>query len=149
MGTYAIALSLNLDNPYWAPISCAAVLQGRQLLSVLTRKVQRIIGTLLGLLIASLIFSSELAPIHMAILIMGLIFAIEVLMYKNYALGVIFVTPITILFAEITSSSMSADQLIYARFLDILIGSAIGAVGSWLIIHNYIKLYKDQATEKS
>ncbi|MBR9885224.1 MAG: FUSC family protein, partial [Oceanospirillales bacterium] len=56
-GAYALALALSLDNPYWVPISCAAVLQGGQVSLIWTRKIQRIVGTALGLGIAWMLFS--------------------------------------------------------------------------------------------
>ncbi len=46
-----IGLLLKLDNPYWLPISCAAVIQGVTLQQVWRRTFQRILGTFVGLLL--------------------------------------------------------------------------------------------------
>ncbi|MBV1789967.1 FUSC family protein [Marinobacterium sp. D7] len=129
---YALALLLELDNPYWAPISCAAVLQGGKSILVWTRKVQRIIGTVLGLGIAWGLFSLQLLDWQIATAILLLTLAIETLIYRNYALGVVFITPLTLLFADITSPPLSTNALIYSRFIDIALGSSIGAIGGWL-----------------
>lgn len=46
----------------------------------------------------------------------------------------------TILLAETANpANLSIDQLIYTRFIDILIGSAIGAIGGYFIYHEKIR----------
>lgn len=48
MISLAVAFSLKIENPYWIPISCLAVMQGSSSQHVWLRGAQRIIGTLIG-----------------------------------------------------------------------------------------------------
>ena len=43
-----IGYFLNLTNPYWVAVACIAVMQGNSTQHVFQRSVQRIIGTLIG-----------------------------------------------------------------------------------------------------
>jgi hypothetical protein len=51
---------LQLQRPYWVPVSCLAVLQGASLRAVWNRQFQRLLGTALGLLLTWGVFSLPL-----------------------------------------------------------------------------------------
>ncbi|MCA6059523.1 FUSC family protein [Thalassolituus sp. ST750PaO-4] len=130
-----LANALQLHNPYWVPISCAAIIQGANFRLVWQRKIHRVVGTALGLGIAWLIFALQPNG-WMLVLIIGLLsFSIEVLVVRNYGIAMLFITPLTLLFAEITALQSPLDTLMLARFSDILLGSLIGLIGGWLIHH--------------
>ncbi|WCN08624.1 FUSC family protein [Marinomonas mediterranea] len=128
-GSYGIALALQLNNPYWVPISCAAILQGATFRQVWHRKIHRIIGTLVGMLLASAIFFFHPNVWVLAFLILILQFIIEMLIVKNYGYAVIFITPLTVIMAEVTSTQVSPALLLEYRIFDIVFGSVIGFVG--------------------
>ncbi|WP_200882972.1 FUSC family protein [Cellvibrio mixtus] len=132
-GSYGIALSIGLGNPYWVPISCAAIMQGATFRMVWQRKVHRIVGTAIGLSLATVIFKLPLNPYEVALLIMLLNFIVEFLVVRNYGLAVVFITPLTVLFAEVSSATLLPDVLLTNRLLDIVLGSVIGFVGGWLM----------------
>ena len=131
--SYQIAYLLELHNPYWVPISCAAILQGTSFRLVWMRKVQRIVGTAVGLVLAWLIFQIPMGPWGLSFAIIGLSIVIESLILRNYGLAVIFITPLTVIFAGVASTGMPHDELVLIRLLDISIGSAIGAMGGWFL----------------
>ena len=56
-------------------------------------------------------------------------FVVELLIVKNYGAAVIFITPLTVIMAEITSANMSTEVLLHHRLVDISIGSTIGIIG--------------------
>lgn len=130
-GSYWVAHLLNLHNPYWVPISCAAILQGSTLRLVWMRKVQRIIGTAIGILFASLLFQIPMGPWALSFAIIILSIIIESLILRNYGLAVIFVTPLTVIFAGVANTGLAHDELVLIRLIDISLGSAIGALGGW------------------
>lgn len=131
-----IAHLLELDKPYWVPVSCLAVMQGGNLKHIWQRGVHRISGTFIGLGVFWLLVQLDLTPLMVCISITILQAVIETLVTRNYGLAVIFITPLTILLAEAGSDSMAnPDITVAARFWDIILGSIIGAVGGW-IIHN-------------
>jgi uncharacterized membrane protein YccC len=121
-----------LHNPYWVPVSCAAVMQGATFRAVRQRNVHRIIGTIPGMAIAWLILDQDLAAWQLALVITGLSFAIEALVTRNYGLAVMFITPLTLLFAD-ASSALDTEKLITIRLANIVLGSMLGYLGGWVI----------------
>lgn len=128
-GSYGFALWLALSNPYWVPISCAAILQGATFRMVWHRNVHRIVGTVIGMFLASAIFSFHPSALMLALCVCVLQTIVEMLIVKNYGLAVIFITPLTVIMAEITTSGVDATLLLEHRLIDIVLGSVIGFVG--------------------
>lgn len=134
-GSYLLALLIALENPYWVPISCAAIMQGATYRDVWHRNIHRITGTAIGMVLAWGLFSLHPSPWLLALWVMALVFIIEVLVTRNYGLAVIFITPLTVIFAEAATASGQIDHLLWARLLDITLGSCIGYLGGSLIHH--------------
>ncbi|MDO6417537.1 FUSC family protein [Amphritea sp. 2_MG-2023] len=134
-GGYCLALFLELDNPYWVPISTTAIMQGATFRAIWHRNVHRIFGTTLGMGIAWVIFSLSPGPWETAFLILLLSFFIEVLITRNYGLAVMFITPLTVILADINIPASETDQLMLARLFDIILGCLIGYLGGWVIHH--------------
>ncbi len=133
-GSYLFALWIGLDNPYWVPVSCAAVMQGATFRAVWHRNIHRIVGTIIGMGLAWLILMLDLVPWQVAIIITALSFVIEILVTRNYGLAVIFMTPLTVLFAD-ANSPLPPEELISARVVDIVLGSTMGYLGGWVLHH--------------
>ncbi|MFZ1753216.1 MAG: FUSC family protein, partial [Caldilineaceae bacterium] len=89
-GSYLSALAIGLSNPYWVPVSCAAVMQGATFRAIWHRNVHRILGTIPGMAIAWFILVLDPAPWQLALIITALSFVIETLITRNYGLAVIF-----------------------------------------------------------
>ncbi|RTE65821.1 FUSC family protein [Amphritea opalescens] len=138
-GGYCLALFLQLENPYWVPISSAAIMQGATFRAIWHRNVHRIIGTTIGMGIAWVIFSLAPGPWETACLILGLSFIIELLITRNYGLAVMFITPLTVIFTDTNIPTGETDQLILSRLFDITLGSVIGYIGGWVIHHPMFK----------
>jgi uncharacterized membrane protein YccC len=134
-GGYLAALLLKLDNPYWVPISTAAIMQGATFRAIWHRNVHRVIGTVIGMGLAWVIFSLSPNVWELAGLIVLLSFIIEALVTRNYGLAVIFITPLTVIFADSAAASVDTERLILARLIDIMLGSVIGYLGGWVIHH--------------
>jgi len=135
-----------MENPYWIPISCLAILQGISKQHVWERMIHRIVGTFIGIGICWLILLVCKTPLSICLSIFVLQYLVEVLIVKNYALAIIVITPMTILLAEIGSSfTANTEIIVSARFLDITIGSVIGALGGWVI---YNQQFKHKATQQ-
>lgn len=142
MASLLIGHLLKLQNPYWVPISCLAVMQGATLHTIWQRGFHRILGTFIGLGLAWLVLSLNKTPLSICLTIMASQFIVEMLVTRHYALTVIFITPMTILLAEANGSMIqNPDQLIYIRFWDISIGSLIGIVGGWFMHHEKIRYH--------
>lgn len=132
----AAAEALSFDKPYWVPVSCIAVMQGVNLRTVWNRQVQRIIGTVAGLVIAWFQFSYATSPWHFVLAIFVLTFMVETIIVRNYALATIFITPLAISLAEASITGLnSPTPLIIARLADTVLGAVLGMIGG-VFIHN-------------
>jgi len=131
-----VAQALHLQRAYWVPVSCVVVIQGVNLRAIWTRKVHRLIGTTIGLGLAWLLLLIPFDPWRVSLIVMGLAFIVEVIVVRQYALAVIFITPLAILLAETaTTGHGSPGALIHARFLDTLLGCLFGFLGG-LCLHS-------------
>lgn len=147
-GAYLLAELMGLNKPYWVPISCAAIMQGANLQLVLQRKIHRIVGTALGMILAWCIFSQSLHGWSFALAIILLFFIVEVLVVHHYGLAVIFITPLTMLLAEGSASRVLHEALVVTRMGDIALGSVIGFIGGWVMHHPKILAYMEHKLKK-
>ncbi|MDF0717193.1 FUSC family protein [Muricauda sp. 334s03] len=139
-GGLAIGYALGYQNPYWIPVSTAAVMQGASLYHIWQKTVYRILGTFIGLGFCWVLLNFVNTPLEICLSIIVLQFIIEVLIARHYALAVIFITPMTIFLSEAASPLMaSPDTLIELRFWEIAIGSILGAFGGWLLYKEKIR----------
>ncbi|MBX3622206.1 MAG: FUSC family protein [Rhizobacter sp.] len=126
----AVAQLLQLERPYWVPVSCVAVIQGASLRAVWNKQLQRVLGTAAGLVVAWGVLSLPLGPWGLALTMMGLSFVVEVLVVRHYALAVTLITPLTMLLAEAANLGHAQPALLMqARFIDTVLGCAMGLLG--------------------
>jgi uncharacterized membrane protein YccC len=126
----ALAQALQLERPYWVPVSCLAVIQGVSMRAVWTRQVHRIVGTALGLLLFWGIAALPLDAWSIAWTVTALAFVIETLVVRHYGLAVVFITPLSILLAEAAHlGSADAHALMRARLMDTVLGCVVGLAG--------------------
>lgn len=137
-----ISQSLGFENAYWITISCAAVLQGRNLETVFNRNMQRIIGGFVGLIIGGFFLELHLQTIQVVSLIILLNILVEYSMVRNYALANFFTNPLALLLSNLSREQFTLD-LVQFRFAGLVIGSLIGLAGALLITY-CIKIYNKE-----
>lgn len=129
-----IAYQFELTRSYWVPLSCVAVLSGSTIVTTYHRAIQRGFGTILGILIASLILATHPSGYILVFLILLLTFITELFIVKNYGLAALFFTPNALLMAESTShGNFSFSYFASARLIDVLVGIVIGLLGVWIV----------------
>lgn len=132
----ALAQLLQLDRPYWVPVSCLAVIQGASLRAVWNKQVHRIAGTTIGLVLAWGLLMLPLNQWSVSLMMMVLAFVIEMLVVRHYGLAAVFITPLTILLADATQLGHgSTNAILQARLIDTVLGSLVGFVGG-LCLHS-------------
>lgn len=127
-------------NPYWVPVSCLAVMQGIGVQQIWQRSFHRILGTFLGLGLTWMLLSWDMNQLQIIISIMVMQFIIQMLVVRNYAMAVVFITPLTIFLADSDIGHLHVNELIVTRMKDITLGSLIGAVGGWMIYHQKLRM---------
>ena len=141
---------LKLQNPYWIPVSCIAVMQGATLYHIRERVFHRILGTFIGLGLCWLILFVNRTPLSICLTIIALQFIIEILVVRHYALAVIFITPMTLLLTEAANPLVyEPGTLIPIRFIDITLGSLLCAVGGWFIHNEKIRYHANRRLRKA
>ncbi|WP_438348579.1 FUSC family protein [Paenibacillus sp. FA6] len=128
-----IAYSFDFNRSYWITLSCASVMSGSTIISTFHRAIQRSIGTILGVLIASIILSLHPEGLVIVIAIVALTALTELAIVVNYAIAALFITSNALLLAESTTQLHNTAFLASARITDVLIGSVIGLIGTLLI----------------
>ncbi|MFD8418746.1 FUSC family protein [Streptomyces sp. NPDC059466] len=130
-----IAALLNLEHGYWAAISAAAVLHSVNLRTTAQRAVQRTLGTALGLLLALGVLAAHPEPVELAMVIVVLEFLLEYVAARNYALAVVFLTPIALLLSDLAAPA-PAGELVLDRVLGSVVGIVVGLGCALLIVQD-------------
>jgi uncharacterized membrane protein YccC len=130
-----LALALGLGHGYWAAISAAAVLHSVDVRTTAHRALQRTLGTLAGLGLAVAVLTAGPRPVALVVAVVALEFLLEYFVVRNYALGVVFVTPLALLMSEL-AAPVSAERLVVDRALGSLLGIAVGLLCALLVVHD-------------
>lgn len=129
-----IAYEFNFARSFWVPLSCVAVMSGSTAVATFHRAIQRGLGTVAGILIASVILALHPSGFFIALLIFLLTFITELFIVKNYGLAALFFTPSALLMAEsVSHGDFSFTYFATARIIDVAIGIVIGLIGVWLV----------------
>ncbi len=125
-----IAHSFDFTRSYWIPLSCVAVMSGASMVATFHRALQRSMGTMLGIIIATAILHFHPSGYAVALAIFIFTALTELFIVKNYGLAIIFITPNALILAEtITGGEFSSFYFASARMIDVIIGSIIGLTG--------------------
>ncbi|GGH80541.1 putative membrane protein YccC [Pullulanibacillus pueri] len=128
-----IAHIFPFERSYWVPLSCAAVMSGNTIIATFHRAVQRMFGTLIGLLIAGLILVTVHNGYIIALVILCLTFVTELFIVRNYGMAALFFTPSALIMAEYSTQVFDYSYFATVRATDIIVGSLIGLAGALLI----------------
>lgn len=124
-----VATSAGIGRPYWAMVSAVVPLVARDLAVQVTRGVHRVVGTGLGLLLSWALLALDLGGLGLVLVVAALQAAAELLVGRNYALALVFVTPLALLMVHLVLP-VPVGELLADRGLETAIGVVIGiAVG--------------------
>ncbi|MFE6495719.1 FUSC family protein [Streptomyces sp. NPDC057748] len=138
------ALLLGLGHGYWAAISAAAVLHSVNVRTAARRAVQRTLGTVAGLLLALGVLAAHPDPLVLVLVIVLLEFLLEYVVARNYGLGVVFLTPLALLMADLAAPS-PAGALVLDRALGSVLGIVIALGCALLVVHDHAALRAERA----
>jgi uncharacterized membrane protein YccC len=122
-----VGAALGLERAYWIVASAVLVLhQGWDWSRSLQRGFERVIGTLLGLVLAGAVLWLAPHGLWLAMTLAVLQFLIELVVVRNYALAVVFITAIALTMASAGHDIPSIGLLLWDRAVDTVAGCAIG-----------------------
>lgn len=121
----ALATASGIGHPYWATVAAVAPLSARGLQGQLARGVQRVLGTLFGLVTSAVLLSLHLTGVALLVVIAALQIGAELLVGRNYGVALLVITPLALLMGQ-TAFEQPAGQLLFDRGVETVTGSAVG-----------------------
>ncbi|WP_298873242.1 FUSC family protein [uncultured Microbacterium sp.] len=112
---------------YWAMVGAVAAVGGAHVTARLIRGVQRLVGTLLGVLIAAGLLALHLPPWLVIVVAVVLQAGAELFVGRNYGIAMLFITPLALLMISLASPA-SPEMLLRDRVIETVIGVAVGTV---------------------
>nr|WP_274635646.1 FUSC family protein [Microbacterium bovistercoris] len=122
-----IGFALLDSHWYWAMVGAVAAVSGARVNARLIRGLQRLVGTLLGVLVAAGILALHLPPVAVIAVAVVCQVGAEMFVGRNYGIAMIFVTPLALLMVELAVPT-PADVLLRDRALETVIGVAAGTL---------------------
>ncbi|MHA7175409.1 FUSC family protein [Arthrobacter sp. Sr24] len=120
------AVGLGLNHPLWATMGAIAAQQGLSYATTVQRSIQRLVGNVLGAIVAVGILSLALDFWPSVVLVIILQVMAELLVLKNYTLTTIAVTPMALIMTGL-GTNLGPDAAV-SRVADTLVGVVIGTV---------------------
>ncbi|WP_158602083.1 FUSC family protein [Pararobbsia silviterrae] len=127
----SLSMAFGFEKPYWAMAAAVLVLhQGLNLARTLERSVARTVGTFVGIGAAGVLLAAQPGGLWLAIALAGLQFVVEMLVTRNYAFAVVFITSLAMLIASGGHRVADITALLLARGIDTALGCAVGVAVS-------------------
>ena len=121
-----IAAALELERAYWAVAAAVLMLhQGMEWTRMVQRSIERMLGTWVGLLLAGAVLWFQPQGAWLVVLIVVLQFTVEMLVLRNYALAVIFITAAGMTLATGGLPVEDLGGYLLARGVDTAVGCAV------------------------
>lgn len=118
-----VAMWLGVDHAYWAVAAAVLMLhQGFDWVRTVTRGLERVVGTFVGLAVAGAVLAANPHGLVLAVLLAALQFGVEMLVVRSYALAVVLITPLALTIAFGGRPVDDVAALLMARGVDTLIG---------------------------
>ncbi len=125
----ALTSIFHFERAYWAVAATVLMLhQGFDWMRTLQRSIERLLGTWIGLLLAGAILIIHPQGVWLALTIMALQFTIEMLVTRNYALAVVFITGAALTIAAGGHPVEDAGGFLWARGIDTLVGCVLALI---------------------
>lgn len=127
-----IALMFDFEKAYWIPLSAHTILIGTSTIHAIERGMARGLGTILGVLVLSVILLFSI-PTPVAVILMGIaaLFT-EALVGANYAIAVVFITIQVILMNGLASQNLTIN-IAFPRVIDVAMGIVIAIIGLFVL----------------
>lgn len=133
-GAIAIWLSpvFDMQHNYWAMVAAVVPIVGHSTSYRISRGLQRVIGTLFGLILVALLLLLPLEPWQMILIIAVLQFGAEMLVARSYMLAQLVTTPLALMATVLASSAgaIAVDnaQILKDRAIETVVGSVVGVI---------------------
>ncbi|TDO86172.1 putative membrane protein YccC [Enemella evansiae] len=129
-----LAMLVGASHPYWAVAFATLVLhQGGTRHAQTVRGLQRLLGTVLGLGLFGLVLWWQPGGVWLALLLFCLQVVVELLILRNYAAAVVFITPLALTIAAAGGGWAGGVSAMSERGLDTVLAVAVALLVLWLV----------------
>lgn len=130
-----VLLSLFVDpgRSYWivgAAVAVIGVAAARK--AAFQRGLHRMLGTIVGVGAYALLALLHPSGLWLALMLGALQFTIELVVIRNYALALVFITPLVLLLTGAATGEIGSMDVAVERIIDTLVGAALGAASGVL-----------------
>jgi uncharacterized membrane protein YccC len=123
----AIGAVLDLERAYWTMAAAVLILhQGLDWMRSLQRGIERMSGTMVGLVLSGAILAVHPKGLWLVLTLMSLQFVIEMTVIRNYALAVVFITAAALTIASGGHPVADVGHMLWVRGSDTVIGCVTG-----------------------
>ncbi|WP_157015643.1 FUSC family protein [Mesorhizobium xinjiangense] len=123
----AIGAALDLERAYWTMAAAVLILhQGLDWTRSLQRGIERMSGTFVGLFLAGIVLALHPEGLWLVATLMALQFTIEMVVVRNYALAVVFITCAALTISTGGHEVADVGHLLWVRGVDTVIGCTVG-----------------------
>lgn len=134
LGAGVLSAAVGLTRPQWAILSALVIIHlGPDRLHGSVRGLQRFAGTVIGLVLFAVLYQLSLTGYALIAAVATLQFCTELFLPRNYAVAVIFVTPIALLSAGAVTLQGSVTSIVRDRLAETIIGVAMAMASMYLI----------------
>ncbi|MCL3819768.1 FUSC family protein [Aeromicrobium wangtongii] len=128
--TGSVAVALDIGHPYWGMVASIVPLTSPSLREMAFRGVHRLIGTALGLILTAVILAFDPSSAALVVVIIVAQVVTELTVMRNYALALVFITPLALLMGQLVHP-LPATDVVVQRGVEMLIGVVIGLGVAW------------------
>lgn len=128
-----LGIVIDPERTYWivgSGIAVIGVAAARR--AALHRGMHRMLGTVLGAGLYLVLSLLHPAGLWLAVLLGALQFTIELVVVRNYALALVFITPLVLLLTGAATGSIGSTDIAIERIIDTVVGAALGAASGIL-----------------
>lgn len=137
-----VSVPFGVQRTYWVVLAAVAILQASHAVPLtLTRSVQRVLGTLGGVVV--FLGISQLGPdgLWLLLVVPGLQFMTELVVAKNYGLALLFITP-TALVISTAGTSIGPGAMMSERMFDTLLGALVAVLVLFVTVWASLKPWR-------
>ncbi|WP_024796590.1 FUSC family protein [Tomitella biformata] len=120
------SLAIGLQHPLWATMGAVAAMQSVTFASTVERAIQRLLGNVVGAVVAIALIALGLGFWPTVVVIIALQVFTELFVLKNYALATAAITPMALLM--ISLAGQMTTEMAVSRVADTAIGVVIGVL---------------------
>lgn len=131
--TCTISYGSHIGHPYWAVMTTALVMSvTADRLALTHRALHRVAGTVVGIGLFFAIHATHPSGLALLVTALVLVFFIQMLAVRNYALAVIFATAMALLISTAGSTYRPVGSIAGERVLETVVGAATSVAVIWM-----------------